>query len=125
MCCGSLGQKMLMSPENLSRVRTKFWDMKMLWRRERRYVAIPNMEVWLRLAHLAPDMPDGWSFADGGRLCSIKLIDIGHPDGPDQEKPHLLICINKSVYATISKDMPRSVSSKLGKLGKLNQLGPS
>jgi len=42
-----------------------------------------------------------------------------------QEKPHLLICINKSVYARISKDMPRSVSSKLGKLGKSNQLGPS
>ena len=64
MCCGSLGQKMLMSPENLSRVRTKFWDMKMLWRRECRYVAIPNMEVWLHLARLAPDVPDGWSFAD-------------------------------------------------------------
>ena len=64
MCCGSLGQKMLMSPENLSRVRTKFWDMKMLWHRERRYVTIPNMEVWLRLARLAPDVPDGWSFAD-------------------------------------------------------------
>ena len=38
--------------------------MKVLWRRERRYVAIPNMEVWLRLARLAPDVPDGWSFAD-------------------------------------------------------------
>ena len=36
----------------------------MLWHRERRYVAIPNMEVWLHLAHLAPDVPDGWSFAD-------------------------------------------------------------
>ena len=38
--------------------------MKVLWRRERRYVTIPNMEVWLRLARLAPDVPDGWSFAD-------------------------------------------------------------
>ena len=74
MCCGSLGQKMLMSPENLSRVRTKFWDMKMLWRHERRYVAIPNMEVWLRLAHLAPDVPDGWSFADAVEFGSMILV---------------------------------------------------
>ena len=36
----------------------------MLWHRKRRYVAILNMEVWLRLARLAPDVPDGWSFAD-------------------------------------------------------------
>ena len=74
MCCGSLGQKMLMSPENLSRVRTKFWDMKMLWCRERRYVAIPNMEVWLRLARLAPDVPDGWSFADGSSCITSLAI---------------------------------------------------
>jgi len=38
--------------------------MKNLWRRERHYVAILNMEVWLRLARLAPDVPDGWSFPD-------------------------------------------------------------
>ena len=48
--------------------------MKVLWRRERRYVAIPNMEVWLRLARLAPDVPDRWSFADAldtpGRVIS-------------------------------------------------------
>ena len=49
-----------------------------------------------------------------------KVLDYIH-----QEKPHLLICRNKLVYASISEDMPKSVSSKLGKLGKLNQLGPS
>jgi hypothetical protein len=50
-----------------SEVRIKFWSMKNLWRRERQYVAILNMEVWLRLARLAPDVPDGWSFPDAGR----------------------------------------------------------
>ena len=40
--------------------------MKFLWRRERHYVAIPDMAVWLRLARLAPDVLDGWSFADVG-----------------------------------------------------------
>ena len=51
----------------ISEVKIKFWGMKVLWRRERRYVAIPNMEVWLRLA---PDVPDGWSFADVGFMSS-------------------------------------------------------
>jgi hypothetical protein len=37
---------------------------KCLWNRERHYVAIPNMAVWLRLARLAPDVPDGCTFAD-------------------------------------------------------------
>ena len=46
--------------------------MKVLWCRERRYVAIPNMEVWLRLARLAPDVPDGWSFADVFAPVSFK-----------------------------------------------------
>ena len=49
----------------LSEGRIKFWGMKFLWRRERRYVAILNMEVWKCLARLAPDVPDGWSFPDG------------------------------------------------------------
>jgi len=57
--------------------------MKVLWRRERRYVAIPNMEVWLRLARLAPDVPDGWSFADVLRDppivdCHCSLLSIQH-----------------------------------------------
>ena len=47
-----------------SEVRIKFWSMKNLWRRERHYVAILNMEVWLCLARLVPDVPDGWSFPD-------------------------------------------------------------
>jgi len=47
----------------LSGVRINFWGMKLLWRRERHYVAIPVMAVWQRLARLAPDEPDGWSFA--------------------------------------------------------------
>jgi len=47
-----------------SEVRTEFWGMKFLWRRDRQYVATPNMEVWQRLACLAPDAPDGWSFPD-------------------------------------------------------------
>jgi hypothetical protein len=51
-----------------SEVRIKFWSMKNLWRRERQYVAILNMEVWLRLARLAPDVPDGWSFPDKFRF---------------------------------------------------------
>jgi len=55
----------------ISEVKIKFWGMKVLWRRERRYVAIPNMEVWLRLAHLAPDVPDGWSFADADPQVSL------------------------------------------------------
>ena len=55
----------------VSEVRIKFWGMKVLWRRERRYVAIPNMEVWLRLARLAPDVPDGWSFADAGVILTF------------------------------------------------------
>ena len=94
MCCGSLGQKMLMSPENLSRVRTKFWDMKMLWRRERRYVAIPNMEVWLRLARLAPDVPDGWSFADAeGMLGVMSTIYRSTLELIEDMKKHgLVIC---------------------------------
>ena len=45
-------------------IRNHFWDAKILWRRERRYVAIPNMEAWERLVRLAPDLPDGWSFPD-------------------------------------------------------------
>ena len=45
-------------------VRTNFWCVKLLWRRERHYVAIPYMAVWKRLACLAPDAPDGLSFAD-------------------------------------------------------------
>ena len=40
-------------------IRNHFWDVKILWCRERRYVAIPNMEAWERLVHLAPDLPDG------------------------------------------------------------------
>jgi len=50
--------------ENFSGVRIKFWHMKVLWHRKRRYVAIPNMEVWLHLVRLVPDVPDGWNFAD-------------------------------------------------------------
>jgi hypothetical protein len=33
----------------LSGVRIDFWGMKHLWRRDRHYVATPNMEVWQRL----------------------------------------------------------------------------
>jgi hypothetical protein len=51
----------------LSEVRTKFWGAKTLWHCERHYVATPNMEVWKRLACLAPDEPDGWSFPDVGK----------------------------------------------------------
>ena len=47
-----------------SEVRTEFWGMKILWRRDRHYVATPNMEVWQRLECLAPDAPDEWSFPD-------------------------------------------------------------
>jgi len=49
-------------------IRNHFWDVKYFWRRERQYVAIPNMEAWERLARLAPDVPDGWSFPDGPPL---------------------------------------------------------
>jgi hypothetical protein len=59
-----LGQKLLMLPENFPAARINFWDVKCVWRRERRYVTIPNMAVWERLARLVPDVPDGWSFAD-------------------------------------------------------------
>jgi hypothetical protein len=47
-----------------SGIRINFWVMKILWHRERHYVAIPEMAVWQPLACLAPDLPDGWSFAD-------------------------------------------------------------
>jgi hypothetical protein len=46
----------------LSGLRINFWGMKLLWRRERQYVAIPVMAVWQRPD--MPDEPDGWSFAD-------------------------------------------------------------
>ena len=49
---------------DFSKVRIKFWSMKVLWHHEHHYVTILNMEVWLHLEHLAPDMPDGWSFPD-------------------------------------------------------------
>jgi len=58
----------------LSEGRTKFWGVKFLWRRERRYVAIQNMEVWKRLARLAPDVPDGWSFPD----VQVLEVDAGY-----------------------------------------------
>ena len=51
-----------------SGVRIDFWGVKFLWRRDRHYVATPNMEVWQRLACLAPDAPDGWSFPDDRSL---------------------------------------------------------
>ena len=63
-----------MLPEKLSGVRTEFWDMKILWNCERHYVAIPNMEVWQRLARLAPDVPDGWSFPDV-QICNFNSAD--------------------------------------------------
>ena len=43
---GNLGQKIIDVTRKHSEVRTEFWGMKFLWRRERRYVAIPNVEVW-------------------------------------------------------------------------------
>jgi hypothetical protein len=49
--------------KNLS-IRIRNWGMKFLWDRERHYVTIPYMAVWHRLARLAPDVPDGWSFPD-------------------------------------------------------------
>ena len=48
----------------ISVVRIKFWGVKILWLRDHHYVAIPDMEVWRRLARLAPDLPDGWTFPD-------------------------------------------------------------
>ena len=37
------------------------------------------MEVWLHLAHLAPDVPDGWSFADV-LVCAQKPLGlVWHP----------------------------------------------
>ena len=59
-----------MSPESkntarkFSAVRIKFWSVKIFWLRDRHYVAIPDMEVWQRLARLVPDPPDGWTFPD-------------------------------------------------------------
>jgi hypothetical protein len=52
--------------------------MKDLWRRDRHYVATPNMEVWERLVCLAPDAPDGWSFPNEGHRLSF-------PDDCDDE----------------------------------------
>jgi hypothetical protein len=53
-----------MCARNFSGIKKNFWGMKILWYRERHYVAIPYMAVWYRLARLAPDVPDGWSFPD-------------------------------------------------------------
>jgi len=53
-----------MLPERNSGIIMKFWRVKLLWNRERHYVATPNMAVWKRLARLAPDAPDTLSFAD-------------------------------------------------------------
>jgi hypothetical protein len=47
---------------------SKFWGAKILWSWERHYVAIPVMDVWKRLACLAPDEPDGWSFPDSDSM---------------------------------------------------------
>ena len=40
------GSEIVDVARKVSKVRTEFWDLKILWRRERQYVAIPNMEVW-------------------------------------------------------------------------------
>jgi hypothetical protein len=57
-------------------IRINFWGVKFLWHRERHYVAIPYMAVWLSLACLAPDMPDGWSFADANDWSSHQNIFV-------------------------------------------------
>jgi hypothetical protein len=61
----NMNQKLTLLPEKFPGVRIDFWGMKSLWRRDRHYVARPNMEVWQRLACPAPDAPDEWSFPDG------------------------------------------------------------
>jgi hypothetical protein len=54
-------------------IRIDLWRLKILWHRERHYVTIPEMAVWQRLACLAPDLPDGWSFADVSLLIGGKV----------------------------------------------------
>ena len=59
-----------MSPQSkntarkVSAVRIEFWSMKIFWLWDCHYVAISDMEVWQHLAHLAPDLPDRWTFPD-------------------------------------------------------------
>jgi hypothetical protein len=56
-------------------IRTNFWCVKLLWHRERHYVAIPYMAVWKCLACLAPDA-HGLIFADAARHSSLGLSPL-------------------------------------------------